>query len=101
MRICNIRYGDDDFSPLEIVLGNATCLDEDDFEAVAALKCTYFNRKLTATGHDGAQALLSLPLIIHGYLQGLASKGYSIFWLEPGDLDHSDFWGVRSLTSER
>lgn len=98
VRVCNIRFGDDELSSLKITFGVATRLDEDEYEAIAVVKCRYFSRNLKGAGHDGAQALFTLPLIVHGYLQGMESKGYSIFWLEPGDLHHPGFWGVQSLT---
>ena len=97
-RICKIRFGDDEFSPLKIDFSAAACIGEDEYEAAAILKCIYFQRNFNISGHDGMQALLSLPLVVHGYLQGLELKGYSIFWVELGDLDRPDFWGVESLT---
>lgn len=93
-----VGEGDAEPTPLVISFYSPVKVGEDQFDAEASVTCKYFAKRLTCRGLDGVQALLGLPLVVHGYLKGQADRGLSIFWLEPGDLDDPGFWGARRLT---
>ena len=95
-RRCYIK-GPDDSEHSELVISFFSPEEKEvnsgDWWASAQLDCKYFTKRLDVGGGDGIHALILLLDVVHAFLQGReAHQGYSIYWLEPGDLAHLNFW---------
>ena len=67
-----------------------------DWWASAELDCKYFKQRLDVGGGDGVHALVILLNVVHAFLQGREThQGFSVYWLEPGDLADLHFWGAK------
>jgi len=67
----------------------------EDYKAISNVSCEFFQKNVYAIGSDAAQAFFALPMATTAYLIGQRRYGYEVYWVEKGDLDHSDFWTYR------
>jgi hypothetical protein len=87
-------------SPLAISFMRPCRLADDTVEGVVRLECSHFDEVLTAIGSDDVQVFTLLISVGLSVLKTYAGDGFSIWWLEKGDLDYFDFWSYQKKPSE-
>lgn len=91
-RECRIEGPDGEVSPLIVSLSRPRPSEIGRMEGIVRLECKHFEKDTKAYGVDEIDVLVHLLGIGRILLEDRERDGYSIWWLERGDLQYFDFW---------
>jgi hypothetical protein len=100
VRNCSIEAPDGEVSDLTVSFMRSERIEEHLFKGAVRLKCKYFDNVLTVIGGDELQVM---TLLLSGALNELeieAREGFSVWYLEKGDLAYFDFWSYQPKPSD-